>query len=231
MRIKLVPTFACLLASVLGFTTASRAADRTEAVHFAKGHSSATLKGSVKGDNGVVYQIGAAEGQTMSVLFAPSNGSCYFNVLPPGSSGEAIFIGSTSGNEFAGTLGASGTYGIQVYLMRNAARRNEACKYSLTVEIRGGEAATVAPKAAKGAGSGPVVSRGNMAAHCRGEASSMYGVKPAYIMTGQINDAAGGGSTIDGTADQGTNGTKKFQCRFDAAGHFAEVMPLDSDGE
>jgi hypothetical protein len=58
---------------------------------------------------------------------------------------------------------------------------------------------------------------------------SMYGV--AYIMTGQINDAAGGGSTIDGTADQGTNGTKKFQCRFDAAGHFAEVMPLDSDGE
>jgi hypothetical protein len=70
-----------------------------------------------------------------------------------------------------------------------------------------------------------------MAAHCRGEVSSFYGVKPAYIMTGQITDAAGGGSTIDGTADQGTNGTKRVQCKFDEAGHCVNVMPLDSDGE
>ncbi len=61
--------------------------------------------------------------------------------------------------------------------------------------------------------------------------SSVYGVKPAYILTGQITDAAGGGATIDGTADQGTNGTKRFQCKFDEAGHFVNVMPLDSDGE
>lgn len=231
MKIRIPVTFACLLAGVLGFAVASPAADRTEVVHFAKGRSSATLKGTIKGDAGVVYQLGAAKGQTMSVLFEPSNGACYFNVLPPGDGPEAIFIGSTSGNEFVGTLGASGTYRIQVYLMRSAARRNETCKYALTVEIRGDEAASAAPDSAKGAGSGPVVSRGNMAAHCRGEASSLYGVKPAYILTGQIDDAAGGGSTIDGTADQGTNGTKRFQCRFDAAGRFVDVMALDDDGE
>jgi hypothetical protein len=221
----------CLLAGFVVAAIPSRAADRTEAVHFAKGHSSATLKGSVGGYDGVVYQLGAAAGQTMSVRFEPSNGACYFNVLPPGSGGEAIFIGSTSGNEFSGTLGASGTYGIQVYLMRSAARRKETCSYALTVEIHGGSAATAAPEPAKGAGHGPVVSRGNMAAHCRGEASGMYGVKPAYIMTGQITDAAGGASTIDGTADQGADGIKKFQCRFDASGRFVDVMALTSDGE
>ena len=70
----------------------------------------------------------------MSILFSPSNASCYFNVLPPGSD-EAIHIGSSVGNEFGGTLGASGEYRAQVYLMRNAARRNETCNYSITFEI------------------------------------------------------------------------------------------------
>jgi hypothetical protein len=230
MKIRVRSASALLLASVVGIAVVSHAADRKETVHFAKGHSSATLKGSITGDDGVVYELGAAAGQTMSVRLQRSSGSCYFNVLPPGGGAEAIFIGSTSGDEFAGTLSVGGTYRVQVYQMRATARRKETCKYAITVEIRGGSAASAAPDAPN-QGSGPVVSRGNMAAHCRGEASSMYGVNPAYILTGQITDAAGGGSTIDGTADQGTNGTKKFQCRFDKAGHFVDVMALDSDGE
>ena len=71
-------------------------------------------------------------------------------------------------------------------------------------------------------GSGPVISRGNRAANCRGEAAGMDDVRPAYILTGQITD---------GTADQRTNGTKKFRCSFDAQNRFVEVMPLDRDGE
>jgi hypothetical protein len=215
---------------VVGFALASSAADRSENVHFAKGHSSATLKGSITGDHGVVYKLDAMEGQEMSVRLERSSGSCYFNVLPPGSGPEAIFVGSTSGDEFSGTLSASGAYRVQVYQMRATARRKETCRYAITIAIKGDAASSAAPQA-KQTGGGAVVSRGNMAAHCRGEASSFYGVKPAYIMTGQITDAAGGGSTIDGTADQGTNGTKRFQCKFDEAGHFVNVMPLDSDGE
>ena len=53
----------------------------------------------------------------------------------PAGSDEAIHIGSSAGNEFGGTLGASGEYRAQVYLMRNAARRNETCNYSITFEI------------------------------------------------------------------------------------------------
>jgi hypothetical protein len=229
VKTRTLSAIACLLAGI-GLPTPSRAADRREPVHFAKGHSSATMKGSITGDDGVVYELAASEAQTMSVRLQRSSGSCYFNVLPPGSGVEAIFIGSTSGDEFAGTLSVSGTYRVQVYQMRATARRKETCKYALTVAIQGAAPAGAAPAVEK-KGSGPVVSRGNMAAFCRGEASSMYGVKPAYIMTGQITAAPDGGSTIDGTVDKGPEGTKKFQCKFDKAGHFVEVMPLDSDGE
>jgi hypothetical protein len=47
-----------------------------------------------------------------------------------------MFIGSTSGNEFAGNLPATGNYVVEVYMMRSAARRNETCRYSVTFEIR-----------------------------------------------------------------------------------------------
>jgi hypothetical protein len=113
---------------------AATAAEKTEAVKFKAGATSATIKGSIKGDDSVNYVLEANAGQVMSILFSPSNASCYFNVLPPGSD-EAIHIGSSAGNEFAGTLGASGKYTAQVYLMRNAARRNETCNYSITFEI------------------------------------------------------------------------------------------------
>jgi hypothetical protein len=46
-----------------------------------------------------------------------------------------MFIGSTSGGRFEGTLPADGTYTIQVYLMRNAARRGESATYKLDIGI------------------------------------------------------------------------------------------------
>jgi hypothetical protein len=82
----------------------------------------------------------------MVVHFKPSNPSAYFNVMPPGSD-EAIFIGSTSGNEFTTDLEASGVYRIRVYLMRSAARRNESVSYTLDVAVSG----AAKPAAATGA--------------------------------------------------------------------------------
>jgi hypothetical protein len=121
-------------AVILSCPLAATAAGKTEEVKFKAGATSATIKGSIKGDNDVSYVLKANAGQVMSILFTPSNASCYFNVLPPGSD-EAIHIGSSAGNEFGGTLAESGGYMAQVYLMRNAARRNETCNYSITFEI------------------------------------------------------------------------------------------------
>jgi hypothetical protein len=75
----------------------------------------------------------------MTVSFSPSNLSAYFNVLPPGTE-VAMFVGSTSGNRFTAALPADGVYTIRVYLMRNAARRNETAQYTLEVGIAGGVA-------------------------------------------------------------------------------------------
>lgn len=112
------------------------AADRTEAVKFKGGAFSAIIKSAIKGDDGVDYRIAARAGQTMQVLFAPSSRSCYFNVMPPGGD-SFIFNGSITGNEFTETLATTGTYEVQVYLMRNAARRGERCKYTISFEITG----------------------------------------------------------------------------------------------
>jgi hypothetical protein len=94
------------------------------------------LKDHVKGYESVDYRLGAATGQTMEVTLKSSNRFIYFNVLPPGDE-TAIFIGSTSGNHFAGTLPTNGDYTVRVYLMRNAARRNETASYSIDFKITG----------------------------------------------------------------------------------------------
>jgi hypothetical protein len=126
------------LALLLGGAPAwAETAIRSQAVQFKKGASSATVKGTLKGDHTIDYKLRARAGQTMSVKLATSNGANYFNVLPPGSQGEAIFVGSTDGNEWSGTLAADGEYTIRVYLMRSAARRNESAAYTLTVGVTG----------------------------------------------------------------------------------------------
>ncbi len=105
-------------------------------VQFKKGETGATIKGTIKGDQTIDYQLRADAGQVMVVAFKPSNASAYFNVLPP-SSEEAIFVGSSAGNSFSADLKTSGVYTIRVYLMRNAARRNESASYTLDVGVSG----------------------------------------------------------------------------------------------
>jgi len=110
---------------------------QTKAVQFAQGKSSATIKGTIKGDQTIDYTLRAKAGQTMSVKLATNKGANYFNVLPPGSNDVAIFIGQNEGNEWTGALPADGEYKVRVYLMRSAARRNETANYTLTVGITG----------------------------------------------------------------------------------------------
>jgi len=129
---------ALLLAQpVAGGTTSADPDRRSERVHFAKGATSTVIKGQVKGYHYVDYQVRAGAGQTLSVGLESSNASSYFNILPPGSGDVAMFVGSTSGNGFSGVLPTDGDYSIRVYLMRNAARRNESARFTLALGISG----------------------------------------------------------------------------------------------
>jgi hypothetical protein len=109
---------------------------RREPVHFKAGSSSATIKGTIKGDQTVDYVLGAKAGQTMSVTLTTSSGANSFNVLPPGSE-AAIAIGANLGNAWTGSLPVDGDYTVRVFLMRSAARRNETAQYTLDVGING----------------------------------------------------------------------------------------------
>ena len=129
-----------LLISLACATPTLAAADiREERVHFKAGTSQTTLKGNLRGDSDVDYLLGAKAGQRMIVELHSDNPQNYFNVLPPGDD-EALFVGSSSGNRFAGTLPDSGDYRVRVYLMRPAARRGEQAHYSLKVHIGGAQA-------------------------------------------------------------------------------------------
>jgi hypothetical protein len=90
-------------------------ADTTHPVQFAKGKSSATITGTVKGGEDANYVLRANAGQTLNVDMKSSKGAAFFSVLPP-SGPPAIFDGMQDGNHYSGTLPSDGEYKIVVYL-------------------------------------------------------------------------------------------------------------------
>jgi hypothetical protein len=95
------------------------------------------MRGTIKGDGSVDYTVNARAGQTLTVRLKSPNGSLYFNINPPGSADISMFIGNLQGAEAKVMLPADGTYVVRVYLMRNAARRNESATYTLDVAVTG----------------------------------------------------------------------------------------------
>lgn len=212
--------------AALAVPVMAQAPVRSERVQFPRGASSTTVRGTIRGYDSVDYAIGARSGQTIAVSLRTTNRSAYFNVLPPRGE-EALFNGSIKGSRFEGRLSQSGDYRVRVYLMRNAARRGETASFTLNIGVSGRPDAG-GPGSTQ-VGSGPPISAGNKAAFCRGEASAQYGVRPAYITVGRAIAVPSGGSAIDGSADQGRDGTKRFRCLFDARSRFIAVMPITRD--
>jgi hypothetical protein len=124
-----------LLAALL-FCVPSWADDTsTERVQFQESSNSARVQGTIKGYDSVDYVFGARKGQSMNVSLSTNNRANDFNIIAPGKQDEAMFVGSKFGNQFEGTLPASGDYKVRVYLMDSSARRNEAAKYWLEMII------------------------------------------------------------------------------------------------
>jgi hypothetical protein len=124
------------LAQVCAGVAHADASIRQEKVQFVKGASSAVIKGQLQGDAMVDYTVRASAGQTLSARLQKSNPQNYFNVMPPGSAGSAMFVGD-SGDDYTGVLPEDGDYTVRVYLMRPAARRGESTRYTLTLGVTG----------------------------------------------------------------------------------------------
>lgn len=127
----------------------------TQQVSFPAGSDRTSLVGRIKGDDAIRYILQARAGQRMTVEMATTNTSAYFNITAPGAA-EALHIGSVVGNDFDGILPAGGAYAVDVYLMRNAARRGEQAEFTIAFRITGaGEDAAVQPDFADGLMGGP----------------------------------------------------------------------------
>jgi hypothetical protein len=128
---------ACLLAAALfGLCLPLPAAAAITRMHmaFPEGVTRAATTGRIAGRASNDHVVRARAGQVLAVRMDADSAMAYFNVLPPGSD-QAIFIGSTSGNEFRGVLASDGDYVIRVYLMAAGARRGESSNYALRVDV------------------------------------------------------------------------------------------------
>ena len=128
---------ASLLAGAIAATVAvsAAAANREERVRFARGASSAELRGEVRGYDYVDYLIGARAGQRLSVSLTRASGNAFFLIRAPGSD-DNLFDGSSAGDRFETTLPKTGDYRVRVLMMRAFARRNERSAYRLRIAIR-----------------------------------------------------------------------------------------------
>jgi len=107
-------------------------------VAFTKGH--ANIRGRIKGYHFIDYIFQGGSGESLNVTMHASNNACYFNLLAPGETEVAFFIGSTSGDSYHGTMPTSGNYMARIYLMRSAARRKETCHFTLQITLGGKQA-------------------------------------------------------------------------------------------
>ncbi|MEY4983403.1 MAG: hypothetical protein RIR62_1669 [Pseudomonadota bacterium] len=127
----------------------------TRQVAFPAGSNGATFTATLEGDETLRYMLDARAGQRMTVDMTTTNASAYFNISAPGAT-EALHIGSVAGNSFDGILPAGGSYAVDVYLMRNAARRGETADITIAFRITGtGADGTVQPDFADGLMGGP----------------------------------------------------------------------------
>jgi len=132
-------------------------------VRFAAGAQSASYRDTVRGYDTVEFRLAAQAGQTMSVRFRSQNAGANFNVSAPGRD-TALFMGMVQGQDFSGVLPATGTYVVQVFLVRAAARRGEQAPFSIDFRIEAGAARSETPPARpQGGGAMPPVPRPDFA--------------------------------------------------------------------
>lgn len=208
----------CVLCILLGLSlpvhAAPEAARTVKKVSFAAGSDSALFKGSVKGRGYTDYQLRAGAGQTLKASLQVSNRSTYFNILPPGSRDVAMFIEGGGDRSFDGLLPDDGVYTLRVYLVRAAARRQEAADFTLSIGLAG---KALAPLPAK---------VDALVSGTRYHATTTVACEPAYAKSKARACEAG-------VVRRGHDGTATVELRWDSNGKrrvlFVKGRPEASD--
>ncbi|HEX2639958.1 MAG TPA: hypothetical protein VHL50_05275 [Pyrinomonadaceae bacterium] len=121
-------TLCCL---VFADTATAQAKQR---VNFARGSSSATVRGTVRGYAYHDYVVRASAGQALELDLRSTHTYAVFSVLRP--DGDNLEDAAERDN-FIGELPTSGDYVIRVGMMRSGARRpGSVSNFTLTISIR-----------------------------------------------------------------------------------------------
>jgi hypothetical protein len=115
-------------------------ATRIVAVAFVPGASGAHYEGRLVGYEVVDYLLPANRGQRLNIRFSSRNGESFFNLYGPGD-GEALHDGTISGGTYDQALPVNGSYRIRVYLRANYARRGDASRHMIDINLTGAVAA------------------------------------------------------------------------------------------
>jgi hypothetical protein len=131
----------CLLTLGTGIGLEPALAQRSSQVQFKPGNYGTMVSGTITGREYIDYKLTARKGQKLfaelTVSGTNGSGTAYFNILPPGSKGEAIYIGQTDTDRSALVkLPANGTYTIRVYLMGNDKDAGKTVGFNLDLSIQ-----------------------------------------------------------------------------------------------
>ncbi|SHF20975.1 hypothetical protein SAMN05444339_104106 [Loktanella atrilutea] len=127
-----------LLAIAITAAPLIASAQEVKEVKFAAGNYGTMIEGQVTGQAYIDYRLGAGAGQKMFAELTPRDGggTVYFNILPPGSDGLAIYNASIDGNSALIDLPEAGTYTIRVYLMGNDEDSGATVPFNLDLSIQ-----------------------------------------------------------------------------------------------
>jgi hypothetical protein len=143
--LRTLPSLTLLVASLLALGTGlgiqPALAQRSTQVQFQPGNDGTMLTGRVSGQEYLDYRLTARQGQKLfaelTVTSTNGQGIAYFNILPPGSQGEAIYMGHMDTDRSTlVTLPSDGTYTIRVYLMGNDKDAGKTVDFNLDVSIQ-----------------------------------------------------------------------------------------------
>ncbi|MBJ9739034.1 DNA breaking-rejoining protein [Acinetobacter oleivorans] len=124
------------LISTASFTVLAKNVEQK--VNFLQGSTHTTLTGKFQGYDDVRYRVYAKNGQILKFNINSLGNLAYVNIFAPGKKpgkDKALLIGSTVGTKGELNLSVDGDYIVQIYQMRNSARKNKTVKYSLDIEI------------------------------------------------------------------------------------------------
>ena len=129
-----------LVIAALMLSPVTAAAQAVADVKFQPGNFGTMVSGTITGKEYADYRLGAKGGQEMfvelSVVDTNGNGTVYFNILPPGSDGVAIYNSSMDGNSTKIKLPANGDYTIRVYHMGNDEDTGKTSGFNIDLSIQ-----------------------------------------------------------------------------------------------